>query len=264
MSGFIDTLPEEIKSTVPEEFASDPNVTKYATFPDFIKGHTELAKMISAKGVIIPKDTDPPESWNTVYNALGRPEKPEGYKLTELKDLHPKIKVTPESMKAFTDFAYKNGLTNKQVDGLNQWYLGLISQSLKAEDDAWNKQVETGTAALRQEWGADFDKNVTVIKELVAKRGGQALVDALGDKINNPVVMKFLAQEASKYTEDDFKKMGAGAARPGDNDALKQIEAIKANKEHAYWNEKDSKHDEAVAEMKKLYEQAYPEGGANA
>ena len=104
------------------------------------------------KGIILPKDTDAPEAWNPVYTALGRPEKPEGYKFTEIKDLHPGIKVTPESMKEFTDFSFAEGLTNKQVDKINQWYLGKVNGMLKAQDEAWNKQVEAGQAALRQKW----------------------------------------------------------------------------------------------------------------
>ena len=193
----IDTLPEDVRTGLDPAIVADPNITKYKTVPELLKGHTELSKMISAKGVIIPKDSDPPESWNTVYNALGRPEKPDGYKISEIKDLHPRIKVTPESMKEFTEFSFGAGFTNKQVDLLNQWYLKKVDGMLKAEDENWNKQVEAGQAALKQKWGVNYEKNMTLTRELVNKRGGQALVDALGDKINNPVVMEFLASEAT-------------------------------------------------------------------
>ncbi len=262
----IDSFPEEIRTGLAPELVADPNITKYKDIPSLLKGHTELAKMISAKGIILPKDTDAPEAWNPVYTALGRPEKPEGYKFTEIKDLHPGIKVTPESMKEFTDFSFAEGLTNKQVDKINQWYLGKVNGMLKAQDDAWNKQVEAGQAALRQKWGADFEKNTAIVKELVTKRGGQALVDALGDKINNPLVMEFLATEGSKYSEDDFKRIGATAGNVSAETELKKfIDATNTPGTEEYKAIMDihnPKRDELLQKRKEAYEKLYPEAGA--
>ena len=258
---------EQFEATpIPEVYKDNPSISKYKTVGDVFKGFAESQKLIGAKGIILPKDTDAPEAWNPVYTALGRPEKPEGYKFTEIKDLHPGIKITPESMKEFTDFSFAEGLTNKQVDKINQWYLGKVNGMLKAQDDAWNKQVETGTAALKQKWGNDFDKNINIIKTLVAKRGGDALINALGDKLNNPVVMEFLATEGARYTEDDFKSMGTTAPAVGEAAELKKfIDATNTpgTEEYKIMMDANNPNRDALLEKRKAaYEKLYPEAGA--
>jgi hypothetical protein len=255
----IDTLSEEIKAELSPELLTDQNITKYKTIPDLLKGHTELAKMVSAKGVIIPKDGAPAEEWDKFYNALGRPEKADGYKLTEIKGLHPAIKITPESTKVFLDFAHKNGFTNKQSDTLNAWYLNIVSQMLTKQDEDWNARVLAAETALKTKWGTDYDKNLTITKEFVNKKGGQALIDALAEKINDPVVLEFLFNEGVKYAEDEVKRLGTGGGGGEESEALKKIKAIQEDKAHPYWNINDPKHSEAIEEVTKLYKQAYPE-----
>jgi hypothetical protein len=255
----IDTLPEEIRTTLSPEIVADQNITKYKNIPDLLNGHINLSKMISAKGVIVPKDDAKPEEWDKFYNTLGRPEKADGYKLSEMKELHPSIKVTPESTKAFFDLAHKAGFTAKQADMINQWYLGSVSQQLKAQDQAWNDKVVAAETALKTKWGQDYEKNVTLAKTLVAKAGGQAVIDGLGEAVNNPAVLEFLAKIGGHFAEDDFKSLGVTQQAAAPNaDAIKKIEEIKGNKEHAYWNANDPKHNDAVEEVRKLYEIAYP------
>jgi len=253
-TSFIDALPEEVKTQFSAEDIADPNLTKYKTLPDFIKGHKSAVSMIAAKGVILPKDETDTEGWDKVFNTLGRPDKPEGYKFTEIKGLHPEITVTPESLKAFTDFAHKNGFTNKQVDVLNQWYMGNVNQMLLARDKAFNEDKEKGTIALKNEWKGDYDKNLAVAKTLVEKAGGKELIDAFGDLGNKPAVLKFLANLGSKFSEDTIKNIGL--TPKGTGKAQEQIDAIKSDKKHPYWNQQDPNHDEAVLAVAKLYEKA--------
>jgi hypothetical protein len=257
----IDTLPEEIRTALPAEMLTDANITKYKTLPDLLNGHVNLSKMISAKGVIVPKDDDASEVWDKFYNTLGRPEKADGYKLSELKDLHPNIKPSDMSKKAFLDFAHKNGMTAKQVDETNKWYLTQVDQMMKAQDKAWNDKVTALETKLKTDWGADYEKKKTLAATLVAKAGGQDVIDGMGDAINNPAVLRFLADVGAHFAEDDFKNLGiTPKVAQGGNDALAKIKAIQADIKHAYWNEKDPKHDEAVQEYTKLYQEAYPEG----
>ena len=257
----IDTLPEEVRSTLPAEIVSDPSITKYKSIPDLLVGHQNLSKMISAKGVIMPKEDASPEEFDKFFNTLGRPEKADGYKLSELKDLHPGIKVTPESKKAFLDFAHKSGLTNKQVDTLNQWYLGSVDGMLKAQDKAWNDKVSALETNLKNKWGADYEKNRQIAQSLVEKVGGKDVISGFGEAINNPMVLEFLANVGKHFAEDDFKALGINDAMKGSPDALAKIKAMQADMKGPLWNEKDPGHDAAVAEYQKLYQQAYPDDG---
>ncbi len=253
----IDSLPEEIRGTLAPEMLTDPNIIKYKTIPDLLNGHVNLAKMISAKGVIIPKEGAALEEFDRFYNSLGRPEKIEGYKFTPVEKLHEKIKITPESEGWFRGLAHKAGLTQAQADIINKEYLGNISAMLSAQDKKWNEDVAAAELKLKNEWGVDYDKKIALAKAVMAKNGGAEVIAGLGDAQKNPAVIKFLANLGSKLSEDDVT-IPAGGASPANTDALSKIKAIKENLEHPYWKEKDPKHFEACEEVAKLYEEAYP------
>lgn len=256
-TAWIDSLPAEIKTSIPEEFAKDPNVTKYKDVGEFVKGHINLSKLVGAKGVIIPKDDAPPEEMEKFYNALGRPEKAEGYKLSDVKDLHKGITVTPESKGWYQGIAHKYGLTNAQADGINQAYLSALSQAISNDEKSQGEAIKQAETALRQEWGDKFDANKALATKAVLKIGGQEVVDAFGDLGQNPVVLKFLAKVGGLISEDTLERMGS-SNQGGDKEQAKQkIAEMESNKDHPLWKQDDPKHAEAVAERKKLYEILY-------
>lgn len=259
---WLDTLPEETRNAIPEEYRQDPNVTKYKDIGEFFKGHKNLVETVGKKGIILPGEKSDPKDWDPVYNALGRPEKPEGYKLNTPEKLHPSIKPTPESQAEFYKTAHALGFTNKQADGLNAWYLQKLSEMQTAQDELSKKEKEEAAALLTKEWGADTENNLKSAKAFVERLGGKEALEAFGDLGNKAQVIKFLHKLSSSIGEDTINKVigSKGGASTSETELIiKQIEEVKANKAHAYWNENDPKHDEAVKEMKALYEKAYPE-----
>ena len=261
-TSWIDTLPEETRTAIPEDFRKDPNVTKYKDLPEFLKGHRNAVEAIGKKGVIVPTEKATPEEWNKFYNELGRPEKPDGYKFNVQADkLHPSIKLTPENTKRLAEAFHQHGIPQAQADKLVNWYLSDISAVLAAQDEASATAVKQGQEALAKEWGDKMDANLAQTKLFVERVGGKEAVDAFGDLGSNPAVLKMLHKLSSAIGEDTINKIitGHGTTSSSEQEAiLKQINEIKANKAHAYWNENDPKHDEAVREMKALYEKAYP------
>src|ERR1700687_5594063 len=127
----------EWMQTFPEELQKDPVVAAFKEPVELAKAYREAKQPISKKGVSVPdSQKSTPEEWQKFYNDLGRPEKPEGYKLSEVKDLHPSVKITPESKSACLSAAHQAVLRPEQVDGLNKWYLGTITAALKQQDAA--------------------------------------------------------------------------------------------------------------------------------
>lgn len=259
---WLDTLPEETRNAIPEEYRNDQNVTKYKTMDEFFKGHKNLVETVGKKGVILPGEKADPKEWEPVYNALGRPEKPEGYKLTMPDKLHPSIKPTPESQADFFKEAHAAGISNKAADRLNSWYLTKISQLMSDQDALSQKAKDDAAASLTKEWGAETENNLKAAKMFVERIGGKDAVDAFGDLGNNPTVLKLIHKLSSSIGEDTISKIIGGKGVETGTEAetaIKAIEEIKANKAHAWHNENDPKHDDAIKEMQALYAKAYPD-----
>lgn len=241
--------------SLPEELKNDPNISKYKSSEELAKGHLNAVKLVGAKGVIIPGKDAKPEEVEKFYNALGRPEKPEGYKLTPIENLHPSIKekYTPEAEAVFKAEMHKIGLTNAQVDALHKWYFENASKGELLKEQATEKAIKDGEAALRQKYGKEYDIKLANAIKIVKKFGGQEAIDALGDTGSHPAVVKMMMEISNHFSEDMIKSFGEKKTE-GSNAAKEKIKTILADKSHPYWKG-DS---EAIKEVTKLYQEAYP------
>lgn len=230
---------------------------KYKTIGEAFKGGAEVEKLVGAKGVIIPGEKATPEEWDRFHNSLGRPEKPEGYKLSPIENLHPELKITPEVEGGFKALAHKHGLTGKQADGLYKEYFGMVSQSLTKRDEKSMADKHTAETALRTEWGGDYDANLNKSKRLIEKFGGANAREAFGELGNNPIVLKTIASIAKQFSEDGFIK-GENVTNSEKTDAQRKINEINLNKQHPFWVQGPG-HTEAVQEMKRLMSTVHPE-----
>lgn len=241
---------------IPETFKDSP-IGKYSTVGELAKGYTEAQKLIGAKGVIVPGEKATPEEVEKFYNTLGRPEKPDGYKLSPVEKIHPEIKITPEVEAGFKALVHKHGLTAKQADGLYREYFGMISNSLTKRDEGMMAAKHEAEKELRTNWGPDYDKNLNSAKRLIEKYGGPQAREAFGELGNNPQVLKTIANIAKKFSEDGFIK-GDTVTNSERTEAQKKITDIMLNKQHPYWVA-GAGHAEAVEEMKRLQQIVHPE-----
>jgi hypothetical protein len=239
-------------TAIPENYKASA-VGKYSNVGELIKGYENAQKLIGAKGVIVPGEKATPEEWDKYYNALGRPSKPEEYKFSPVDNLHPELKMSPETELGFKALMHKHGISAKQADGLYREYFGLISQSLTKRDEQMLSQKQDAERKLRSEWLGDFDGNLAKIKGLIAKHGGKA--EDFGDLGNNPAVLRVLANIAKKFSEDTFVR---GGNTPSESeDAKRKLSDIMINREHPYWKQGPG-HDDAVKEVNRLHELCFP------
>ncbi|MFA5499483.1 MAG: hypothetical protein WC404_00210 [Candidatus Omnitrophota bacterium] len=265
MENFIASLPEEVKSQFTAEDLADPNITKYTTFPDFIKGHRNLAPMIAAKGVLLPKEGDEADRERFISDlskaGFGRPEKVDGYKLSEIKDLHPGIKITPESQKAYFEIAHKLGISTAQADGLNQWYLGNMSTLMKSKEAAELAEGAAAETKLRNELGEKYDPFIAKITNFVKLAGGDEALKLFADKGigRNPTLLKVLGKAVEGLSEDTINKLGSGGQTNALDDAKAKIEAMNRDPKHPVNDTNHVDHDKAVKERMELYKIAYPQ-----
>lgn len=109
------------------------------------------------------KEGETPD-FSEVYNALGRPEKPEDYGFTDSEDSK---FIAPEF--------HKLGITKVQAEGISKIMKTLDEKAKAASEDASVKKFAEQESALKTEWGADFNVN-----REVAKKAAQDAVERLG------------------------------------------------------------------------------------
>lgn len=244
---------------IPETYKDNPNVSKYKSVGELIKGHENAVKLVGAKGVIVPKDDAPQEEKDKFLNTLGRPENPEGYKLSPV-ELHPKIKAayTPEVEGVFKSEMHKIGLTQAQADALHKWYFEAASKGEVAKEEATNKSIKDGEVSLRKQWGAEYDSRIANARKVVAKFGGQAAIDALGDIGSHPAVVKMMGEIATHFSEDAIKSFGDKQPE-GAQGAKEKIKSMRSDPKHPLNLENHPDHNNAVKELTELYKEAYPD-----
>jgi hypothetical protein len=153
--GWIDGLvPEDLRSEMVFKDLSNTN----PNVKDITKMLGNLQKAIGKKGLIQPTDSSTPSEWDVFYKALGRPDKPDGYKLDYPKDM-PTPEV-PEIKKAFTELAYKEGFTQKQTASAFEFYNNLVRQSVvQFEQQQEQIRIDSETQ-LKTELGAEYENYI--------------------------------------------------------------------------------------------------------
>ena len=208
------------------ELKADPNVAKYKTAEDLVKGHLESVKLIGSKGVIVPKPDAPQAEIDKFYNTLGRPEKPEGYKFTPIENLPESLKTNPQVETIIKGLFHKAGLTSQQADLIQAEYTKMTAAVVMKQQEAYIQAQKTAETELRNEWAQNYDKNIQLAKRLVLSIGGQEVLDAFGEAGNNPKVLKFLAKVGQSFAEDSIERLGVSGLQTNAAEAKNQISKI--------------------------------------
>lgn len=107
--------------------------------------------------VRVPKpDKDGNIDYTEVYKQLGRPDDAAGYGFGD-----------EEFAKTAAQKLYDLGISKKQAESLMQFMTEQDAVAKQKADEEWNSGVEKGVAALKKEWGADYDANIAVAQQAV-------------------------------------------------------------------------------------------------
>jgi len=262
---FAEQLPEKIRGE--------------AAFKD-IKSIDALADSYynAQKMIGVPKDqllrlptSDKPEDWAPVYNRLGRPEKPDDYKLKVPEGFPPAEKAYAESVMAA---AHGAGLSQKQFETMTGWLYERAGQALATQKANQEGAVAKGIGSLKAEWGQAFDVKVEQSRaalDYYAEKAG------LGDELkkamdetgagNHPAFVKLFNYMGLRLGEDGALtgKAFGSAVLQSPVEAAQQINALMADqnfmKQYMNPNRRDPAHIEAVEKMAALRRLAHPEPG---
>lgn len=123
----------------------------------------ELSGKVSKMIPLLPENPTP-DDLRAYRGAMNIPERPEGYELRRAS--LPEGASYPEEVeRSYLQFAHQNHMTPAQVQANYDWYMrNLAAMTGDAGDPGGYSEVQS-MAELRQEWGADYEANVSVAKK---------------------------------------------------------------------------------------------------
>lgn len=234
---------------------------------DVLASYAQLEGTLGRDKVALPGKDAKPEDWASVWNKLGRPEKPEGYDLSGFK-APDGMPWNADAQQAMVSRLHGLGLTQQQLAGAFQAYAEIQGGAFQGMQQATAQAAETATAELRREWGAGYDANIELANRAVKAAFGDKLDDAkqmrLADGtflLDNPVIARAFASLGGRMAEDaDLAGArgggGANAVRTPDQ-AKAEIQRIRSaaasDPKHAYVDPSHPEHKALQARMNELY-----------
>lgn len=200
------------KDKFSEEIAGDESVQgllgKYKSADEFAKGAANLAKKIGEKGIIPPGENASDEEREAFFQSLGRPEKPDAYSWKPAEGIELDQEVYAQKSEAL----HKAGLTDAQHAAVMDLYASevqRINESFQTEQADIARSTE---AALREEWGKDYDVRVKTAAKIAEKFG---VIEPLKESgmINQLGVIKMLDEVARSVREDTLENTGPQLSR---------------------------------------------------
>jgi hypothetical protein len=180
--------------------------------PDLAKNYAE-AEAAKGKTVVVPSEGASKEEKATYLKAIGVPEKPDGYKLQDVK-LPKKVEVDEEMTKAFLEVAHKNGLTPEQVSAIYGWYMPAFAKQFENLGKAVTMNAEQCEGKLREEFGVDYELAMTH-KDRAFRRyfdeEAAKLFTASGLG-NSPAIIRGFHKMGKEFAEHSFADGSRGAA----------------------------------------------------
>ena len=242
------------KEAISEEFRQDPNIEKFTEIDAPAKSYINATKMIGQDKVALPNKNSTEDQWNEFYDKAGRPESADKYSLNVKSDVVP---LDNGAVKQFAENAHKLGLSNKQAQGVLEFYKNSM------EGTAQQSKVDTETAQvqaeqeLRQEWGREFENNVKKAGALAKANINSDILDLelksgirVGD---HPELIKGFAKIASMMSEDKIVSPESDSASKS-ADIESEISTITNNTDGPYWNKQHPDHDKVVQQVYTLRE----------
>lgn len=258
---------------LPEKFTKEnPALKDFKSQDDLVGAYLAQSKLVGAdKGrvALIPKDDAKPEEVAAFYTQLGRPAEATGYKLPDRPDGKPYSDADKAFQAQLLPILHKGNLTQAQLAAIAPEWDGLVASMGAAHDAGLKADMDKSAAALRTQWGADYDAKVGLATDALKhysaelKLGDQVLKELDATKLgNNPGLVTLLSHIGAQLKEDGvLGKQSGGAAGDVSPEAavgkIKELEAaFRANDKFKDKNAPGRA--EAVAEIARYYEIAYP------
>lgn len=245
-----DNAPEWLGG-LPDDLRADATLSRYKDVEALARGHLETKKVASSK-LAVPAADAPPEAWDPVWSALGRPADPKEYELAL-----PEGQEASPVADAFRPIAHKLGLNNGQAKALSEFWNEQIGQMQTAWSEAGQREVDTLKQAMGDQYEARLAKAQAAFKAL---GGDPEIADQLDARLGSGQLLKFmmnLGERMGEHSRVDGDSEGLGADLANAADQIKALHRDKGFMEK--FNAGDA---EATAKYERLRNAARKQGRA--
>ena len=237
------------KDTISEVYRNDPNIEKFTEIDALAKSYINATRMIGQDKMVVPNKNFTEDQWEEAYVKMGRPESAEKYSLDVKSDV---VSLDEQAIKSFQEQSFKLGLNNEQAKGVLDFYKNnMEAQTQQAKVDAETSQAQAQNL-LRQEWGRDYDANISKAKSLAAANLAPEVFEMqlsdgsrLGDNVD---VIKGFAKIANMMSEDKILSTESENMDRSE-DIQTEIDQIMNDKNGPYWNKSHPNHDKVVQQV---------------
>ena len=238
------------------ELASEPSLRNFDSVDKLAQSYVHLVRKMGAPPenfVQIPKEG---ESWDGVYEALGRPSEPSGY---NLDDYEP----TPGTLDDFRNHAHKMGLTQQQAEHLLNSSINEAQSAQQRNKDQLNDIEMEAQGQLNRDWpGKEYDRNMEYARRAFSQFATPELLSFVEDTRlgDHPEILKMMAKIGRSFSEHNLL-VGQDAPTQLNPVAAEDKIAEKfgdAEFNEAYLNREHPNHKNAVAQMSRLFQSANP------
>ena len=226
----------------------------FADLDTWVESHKNLEKLVGSQRLAIPQGEADTANWDKVYNALGRPEKPDGYqfKAPEGKELN------AELVGHFAPIMHAAGLNQKQASSLVEAYTALETAKAEEAAKAFEAKSDQDMKDLRTEWGEAFESKIELSRRAMRQFGIGEHVDALERAMGTKGLMTMLAKIGEGLGEHRIEN-GGGNTTFGMTPAAAQ-QRIAELRNDPMWSKAYLAGDaDKKAEMARLQRAAYPD-----
>lgn len=240
------------RETLPEEIRGNATISKYSDIGSLAKAHIELQGLVGKKGVFPPGEKATPEQWKEFYKSVGQPD----FEKYEVK-LPDGKKVNQSVFDGFRKLTHDTGLMPQQAQGILDWFVGQEESSNKTRAESTKAKTVEEHAALKKEWGDGYDKQLGLARLAMKELGGEEFEkyvseSGLGD---NTRVVKLLAKAGGLLGEDKIRGDGGGGKfGMTPSEVQTEIDKIRSDLKHPYYDSKHGGHSAALKRMEFLYQ----------
>lgn len=248
------------KSNLNQDYANSPTMQKFPDtkegFNEAVKSHLSLEQMLGHEKVPLPKGDDDKEGWDRLSKALGVPEKPDMYGLTD-PEIPESMKDLSFNKKQFSEIAHGLKLTPGQTKQLWESYTGITKEMYNQHLNAQKEQMTKITNQLRGEWGDAFESKVELGQMVINKFAPDAETNDFitASLLKDPRGIKWVAKLGEQFAENKIGDFGYKNFSLTPDQAQSQIDEIVNDPSHPYNNDRanPAERDRAIDMVNSLY-----------
>lgn len=248
------------RASLPDDLRSEPSLLTIADVPALAKSFVNSQKLIGNKRIVQPGPNSTPAEWDSVYNALGRPETFDKYPDAAVKPADG-LTFDKAGMDKAKGVFHKLGLLPHQAKGILDFYIEGMNGSHTGMVQQMEQQKAQATESLRADWGDKYQVNVDIAKAAVKKFADPAALAELEAGLgNNPAMVKMF-HSMGKALMEDRSSMPGGTLQAGSAaEASQRIEALQQDAEwmKAFTSRDHPQHQAAVDQMLELRRKLAP------